>query len=203
MADKVNLAVFVSGGGSNLQSIIDNCANGNIPGEVVLVVSRSEKAYGLVRAEKAGIESVVFRRKKFPDGQSAGRFLVDLLDSHQVDIIALAGYLKMLPPAVVKKFRNRIYNIHPALLPKYGGKGMFGLNVHRAVIEAGDSESGVTIHRVDEIYDHGDIVAQEKVVVLPEDTPEDLAARVLKVEHLFYPKVLKDISEKMLKERQK
>lgn len=200
MADKLRLAVFLSGGGSNLQSIIDKCAEGYIPAEVALVVSSTKKAFGLTRADKAGIEGVVYRRKKFPDGKTADTWLVNLLDDHKIDIIVLAGYLKMLPPPVVKAFKGRIYNIHPALLPKFGGKGMYGLKVHRAVIEARESESGVTIHKADEIYDHGEIVAQEKVPVFPEDTPDELAARVLKVEHSLYPKVLKTVSERLLKE---
>ena len=203
MANKIRLAVFLSGGGSNLQSIIDKCVDGYIPAEVALVVSSSKKAFGLTRAEKAGIEGVVYRRKKFSDGQAADKFLFDLLKTHKIDVIALAGYLKMLPPLVVQAYRDRIFNIHPALLPKFGGKGMYGQNVHRAVIEARETESGVTIHKVDEIYDHGDIVAQEKVPVFPEDTPEELAARVLKVEHSLYPKVLKTVSENLLKEMEK
>lgn len=202
MADNIRLAVFVSGGGTNLQSIIDNCASGYIPGEVVLVVSNKKKAYGLERAAKAGIESIVYVRKKFPDGKAADEFLLSELQKRRIDIIALAGYLKMLPPKVIETYRGRILNIHPALLPKFGGKGMYGSKVHRAVIEAKESESGVTIHEVDEIYDHGKIIAQEKVPVFPEDTPDELAARVLKVEHTLYPEVIKALAEKLLKERE-
>ncbi|MCP4570170.1 MAG: phosphoribosylglycinamide formyltransferase, partial [FCB group bacterium] len=111
MADKLRLAVFLSGGGSNLQSIIDKCVDGYIPAEVALVVSSTRKAFGLTRAEKAGIEGVVYRRKNFPDGKTADTWLVNLLDDHKIDFIALAGYLKMLPPPVVKAFKGRIYNI--------------------------------------------------------------------------------------------
>ena len=201
MADKVRLAVFISGSGTNLQSIIDNCKNGFIPGEVALVVSSKKDVYGLVRAEKAGIESVVYRRKSFPDGNTADDYLLNLLDKYKIDIIALAGYLKMVPPPVVARYRGRIINIHPALLPKYGGKGMYGMSVHRAVIEAREKESGVTIHSVDEVYDHGRILAQEKTPVFPEDTPEELATRVLKIEHILYPKVIRELSEEILKAR--
>lgn len=203
MADKLRLAVFLSGGGSNLQSIIDKCSEGYIPADVALVVSNSQKAFGLERALMAGIEGVVYRRKKFPNGETAYNWLLDLLIDRKIDIIALAGYLKLLPPPVVSAFKNRIFNIHPALLPKFGGTGMYGMKVHRAVIEARETESGVTIHKVDEIYDHGEIVAQEKVPVFPEDTPDELAARVLKLEHSLYPKVLKTVSEKLLKEMEK
>jgi formyltetrahydrofolate-dependent phosphoribosylglycinamide formyltransferase len=201
MAEKIHLAVFISGGGSNLQSIIDCCHEGEIPAEVSLVVSNKEDAYGLVRAKQAGIDRLVFYRNKFPDSDSAGKYLLSKLQDYNIDMIALAGYLRKLPPTVVRNYRELIVNIHPALLPKYGGKGMYGLNVHRAVIEAKEKESGVSIHYVDEIYDHGEVIAQDKVPVLPEDTPEELAARVLKLEHSFYPKVLKELSEKMLKER--
>ncbi len=201
MAEKVRLAVFISGSGTNLQSIIDGCKSDSIPGEVVLVVSSTSKAYGLERAKAAGIEGVVYRRKRFPDGGAADEYLLELLERHKVELIALAGYLKMVPPAVIREYRNRIVNIHPALLPKYGGKGMYGLNVHRAVIEAGDKESGASIHVVDEIYDHGRILAQEKVPVFPEDTPDELASRVLKVEHTLYPRVLKELCEQIQKEK--
>jgi len=201
MADKARLAVFISGSGTNLQSIMDRCADGTIPGEVVLVISNKTDAKGLLRAQKAGINTVVHRRKKFPDGNAADEHLLQLLINHEIDIIALAGYLKMIPPAIIRRYRGRVLNIHPALLPKYGGKGMYGHYVHEAVLASGDTESGVTIHLVDEIYDHGKIVAQEKVPVLPGDTPDDLAARVLAVEHQLYPRVLKKMCEDIVKEK--
>lgn len=201
MNDRVRLAVFISGSGSNLQSIIDRCADGTIPAEVALVVSSSPEAYGLVRAEKAGIEGVVYRRKDFPDGRAADEHLLGLLASRRIDLIALAGYLKMVAPAVITRYRGRIVNIHPGLLPKYGGKGMYGHFVHEAVVKAREKETGVTIHIVDEIYDHGTILACEKVPVFPEDTPDELAKRVLKVEHTLYPRVLKELSEKIAKEK--
>jgi len=164
-----------------------------------LVISSRSEAYGLVRAEKAGIERVVYRRKDFPDDNAADIFLLNALEKHQIDLIALAGYLKMVSPSVIKKYRHRIVNIHPGLLPKYGGQGMYGEHVHEAVIASGDKESGVTIHFVDEIYDHGLILAQEKVPVMIGDTPETLAERVLRVEHALYPKVLRGIAEDILK----
>ncbi len=201
MADKLRLAVFASGSGSNLQSIIDSCRSGSIPGEVVLVISNKKDAYGLVRAEKAGIDRHLFLRKSFSDSDTAGHHLLGILNEHGVDMIALAGYLRKLPPVVIKAYRHRIVNIHPALLPKFGGKGMYGMRVHRAVIEAGEKESGATIHYTDEIYDHGQIIEQEKIPVYPDDTPETLAARVLEVEHQLYPRVIKSLAEKILKER--
>ena len=201
MGKQVRLAVFISGSGTNLQSIIDRCADGTIPAEVALVVSSDPEAYGLVRAEKAGIERAVYRRKDFPDGQVADDYLCGLLDRHQIDIIALAGYLKMVAPEIISRYRGRIVNIHPGLLPKYGGKGMYGHFVHEAVVKAREKETGVTIHIVDEIYDHGTILACEKIPVFPEDTPDELAQRVLKVEHTLYPRVLKELSEKIAKEK--
>jgi len=201
MADRIRIAVFLSGSGSNMQSIMDNCAKGGIPGEVVLVISNNEDAYGLVRAEKAGIDRHVFTRSNFPDSDSAGNHLLDILREHQVDLIALAGYLRKLPPLTIKAYHNRIVNIHPALLPKYGGKGMYGIRVHKAVLDAGENESGASIHYVDEIYDHGAVIEQQKVPVYPDDTPEKLAARVLEVEHQLYPRVIKRLAEEILKER--
>jgi formyltetrahydrofolate-dependent phosphoribosylglycinamide formyltransferase len=201
MNKQVRLAVFISGSGTNLQSIIDRCADGTIPAEVALVVSSDPEAYGLVRAEKAGIERAVYRRKDFPDGKAADNYLLALLDRHRIDIIALAGYLKMVAPAIISRYRGRVVNIHPGLLPKYGGKGMYGYFVHEAVIAAGDKETGVTIHIVDEIYDHGEVLACEKVPVMADDTPDELAERVLKVEHFLYPQVLKELSEKIAKEK--
>jgi len=202
MSNKVGLAVFISGGGTNLQSIIDCCADGSIPAEVRLVVSNKSNAFGLERAKKAGINTFVFVRKQFPDEKTADNHLLAMMEKHKVELIALAGYLKMIPPALLERYHGRIVNIHPGLLPQYGGKGMYGLNVHRAVIEAREKETGVTIHQVDEIYDHGKVLAEERVPVFPEDTPEELAVRVLKVEHRLYPQVLKEISEKIIKERQ-
>ncbi|MDD4051072.1 MAG: phosphoribosylglycinamide formyltransferase [candidate division Zixibacteria bacterium] len=201
MNKQVRLAVFISGSGTNLQSIIDRCADGTIPAEVALVVSSDPEAYGLVRAEKVGIEGAVYRRKDFPDGRAADDYLLDLLDRHQIDIIALAGYLKMVAPAIISRYRGRVVNIHPGILPKYGGKGMYGHFVHEAVVKAKEKETGVTIHIVDEIYDHGTVLACEKVPVFPEDTPDELAQRVLKVEHALYPRVLKELSEEIAKEK--
>ena len=203
MTEKIRIAVFLSGSGSNMQSIIDKCAEGYIPGEVVLVISNKEDAYGLVRAEKAGIDRYVFIRNNFPDSDSAGRHLLEILRDYQVDLIALAGYLRKLPPVAIRAYRHRIVNIHPALLPKYGGKGMYGIRVHEAVLEAGETESGASIHYADEVYDHGEVIEQEKVPVYPEDTPDMLAARVLEVEHQLYPRVIRKLAEKIIGEKTK
>ncbi len=190
MNSGARIAVFISGGGSNLQSLIDASVAGELSGEIVLVISNKDKAYGLERARKAGIDTFVYRAKNYPSKDDAHRDLLEMLDSYKVEYIALAGFLKLLPAPLVKKYRHKITNIHPALLPKYGGKGMFGHYVHEAVLAAKDSESGATVHLVDEIYDHGEILLQKKVPVKSDDTPDTLAARVLKIEHQIYPEAL-------------
>lgn len=193
MAEKARLAVFISGGGSNLQSLIDASKAERLSAEVVLVVSNKANAYGLERARNEGIDTFVYNPKNYRTRKEAHSDLMEMLEDYRVEYIALAGYLKLLPEPVVRKFQGRITNIHPALLPKYGGKGMYGHYVHEAVIKAGDKESGVTIHLVDEIYDNGRILMQGKVPVLPGDDPEKLAARVLEMEHKIYPEVLENL----------
>ncbi len=193
MSARAKIAVFISGGGSNLQSLIDASKSGRLSGEIVLVISNKLKAYGLERARNAGIDTFVFRIKDYPGEGEAVSDLMAMLEEYQVEYIALAGYLKLLPVPVVKKYSGKITNIHPALLPKYGGKGMYGHFVHEAVLAAGDKESGPTVHLVDEIYDNGKILLQRKVPVEPDDTPDSLAARVLKVEHQIYPEALDNL----------
>jgi phosphoribosylglycinamide formyltransferase-1 len=190
MNSRAKIAVLISGGGTNLQSLIDATKSGKLSGEIVLVVSSKSNAYGLERARNAGIDTFVFRRKDYPSDDEAEKDFLEMLEEYEVEYIALAGYLKLVPPGIVQKYKDRITNIHPALLPKYGGKGMYGHRVHEAVLAAGDKESGATVHIVDEIYDHGKILLQEKVPVVPDDTPDSLAARVLEVEHKIYPQAL-------------
>ena len=154
---------------------------------------RRIKATSTDAASKAGIDTFVFRIKDYESKGAAERDLLEMLDEYGVEYIALAGYLKLIPVSVVQKYNGRITNIHPALLPKYGGKGMYGHHVHEAVIAAGDKESGATVHLVDEIYDNGKILEQEKVPVMPDDDPDALAARVLKIEHTIYPRALENL----------
>lgn len=187
---KANVAVFISGGGSNLQALIDGVKTGILTAEIKWVVSSTKKAFGLNRAEKEGIENWVFRVKNYSSAEEAGKDLLNRLKERKIDFIALAGYLNLIPENVVKAYKNKIVNIHPALLPKYGGTGMYGHYVHEAVLKNKDKESGPTVHLVDEIYDHGKILEQMKVPVLPDDTPDTLAARVLEQEHKLYPRVL-------------
>jgi phosphoribosylglycinamide formyltransferase 1 len=190
MASKSRLAVFISGDGSNLQAIIDASTRGELSADVAWVVSSTSTAYGLTRAQNAGVEATVVARSADETISIFSERLLRELQSRHIDYIALAGYLKLLPAVVVRAYKDKIVNIHPALLPKYGGKGMFGHHVHEAVIAAGDKESGMTIHFVNEAYDQGRILLQVRVPVLQDDTPETLAARILAKEHEHYPKVI-------------
>lgn len=194
-SDRKRIAVFISGGGSNMQALIDASKSGLLSADIVWVVSSMRKAFGLTRAKNENIESFIFKKKNYESPKSAGDDLFQKLQERDIDYIALTGYLQLLPDIVVKAYKNRILNIHPALLPKYGGKGMYGQNVHKAVLESGDSESGVTVHLVDEIYDNGKILEQYKVSVLEDDTSESLAARVLEQEHRLLPRAM----EKLIK----
>lgn len=185
MPEPLNAAVFASGGGTNLQSLLDHQAT-DPPWRVRLVLSDRGGAGALERAAACDVPTCVVPTKGRPQSDVAGD-IEGALGSHEIDVIFLAGYLKLVPESVVAAYRRRIINIHPALLPSFGGKGMYGMNVHRAVIESGARLSGPTVHFVDEEYDRGSILAQWPVPVLPGDTPDDLAARVLKIEHKLYP----------------
>jgi len=203
MRGKIRVAVFISGGGTNLQSLIDSSQAEGFPAEIAFVLSSNEDAYGLERARKHSIPTGVIRRKDFESSDEFSNAIMDALEAHRIDVICLAGYMKLIPAKVIRHFRDRILNIHPALLPKFGGKGMYGMRVHGAVIAAGETESGPTAHLVDEIYDHGDIVMQMRVPVLPGDTPEDLQKRVLEAEHKLYPEALRALAEKIISEEKR
>ncbi len=177
-------AVFASGRGTNFEVLADGGA-GSHSWEVVLLVTDRAQARAVERAKARGIPSAVIPPDDDP-GTFASRLLARLTDE-SVDFILLAGYLRLVPVEVVKAFRNRILNIHPALLPGFGGRGMYGARVHEAVLESGTRISGATVHFADEEYDRGAILAQWPVPVLPDDTPETLASRVQEVEHLLYP----------------
>lgn len=191
----MNVAVFASHGGSDLQAIIDGCKNNKMNAQVVAVISNNSDSMALQRARNEKIPAYHLSAKKSGSEDSLAKEILDVLSKHGVDMIFLAGYMRMLHISVLEKYDHRIFYIHPALLPKFGGKGMYGMNVHKAVIEAGETETGVTIHRVNAEYDSGEIVAQTKVPVMEGDTPETLAARVLAREHEFLVEVLSDISE--------
>ena len=186
------IAVLASGGGSNLQAILEHFEwlGDRRGGDVVLVASDRSDAGALERASRHGIISTTHSTPKQPDAVRLG----DLLEQHAIDLVVLAGYLKLIPTEVVGTYAGRIINVHPALLPAFGGPGMYGQRVHRAVIEAGVRVSGVTVHSVDEVYDRGKIIAQWPVPVFPSDDAGTLAARVLRVEHLVFPRVVDAIA---------
>jgi phosphoribosylglycinamide formyltransferase 1 len=186
------IAVLASGGGTNLQAILDYLASRgeDRAGDVVLVASDRPDAGALDRARRAGVPAAVIRSGRAPNGCD----LLGLLREHKVDFIALAGFLRLLPKQIIADYPSRILNIHPALLPSFGGPGMYGDRVHRAVLSSGASVSGATVHYVDEEYDRGAILAQWPVPVLADDTVQSLASRVLKVEHVLYPRVINAVA---------
>ena len=182
------LGVLASGGGTNLQAILDRSISGLLPAVVSVVVSNNSRSGALERARRAGVPALHMSGVTHGDGLGAA--LRGVLQDHGVELVALAGYMKKLGPEVLNAFPDRILNTHPALLPEFGGKGMYGRRVHEAVIRCRARESGVTVHLVDEVYDHGPVVTQEAVPVFPSDTPDTLAARVLEVEHRLYPRTI-------------
>ena len=192
MDKKTKVAVLVSGGGTNLQAIIDKVANGELSQvELVKVISSKEGAFALERAAKAGIATAVAKEQTDVLGELA---------ECGAEIIVLAGYMKVLSEEIIKNYKNRIINIHPSLIPKYCGKGFYGIRVHNAVIAGGEKESGATVHYVDEGVDTGEIILQRTVPVEEGDTPEELAARVLKVEHVILAEGLKIAIDRLEKE---
>jgi len=184
------LAVLASGRGSNLQAIIehfDNLARERVA-KVALVASNRADSPALIRAATASIDIAHF------NAGDDGSELLALLERHRIDLVVLAGYLKRIPSKIIQAYAGRILNIHPALLPAFGGEGMYGARVHEAVIASGASETGVTVHLVDDEYDRGPIVAQWRLPVNRSDTPDSLAARVLNVEHTVYPRVVEMVA---------
>jgi formyltetrahydrofolate-dependent phosphoribosylglycinamide formyltransferase len=180
------VAVLASGGGSNLQAILDYLASRgrDAHAQVALVASDRASAGALQRARDAGITALALDREARTTGLAA------ILAAHGIELLVLAGYLRLVPPDVVTRFRGRLLNVHPALLPAFGGPGMWGHHVHEAVIASGARISGPTVHFVDERFDEGPVIAQKTVPVLPDDTPESLASRVLDAEHALYPPII-------------
>jgi len=194
----IKIAVFASGGGSNLQSLIDACKSRRIAGEIALVVSNRPGAGALSRAEKAGIKTLCAPPRDFSSPEAHDAFLAAECRKEGADLICLAGYLLKLREPMLSAFGGRILNVHPALLPSFGGKNMYGQKVHEAVLGAGARVSGCTVHFVDNQYDHGPIVLQSSVPVLADDTPPTLAARVLKQEHWLYPEAVRLFAEERI-----
>jgi formyltetrahydrofolate-dependent phosphoribosylglycinamide formyltransferase len=183
-----NIAIFASGAGSNAKKIIEHFKGSNTA-RVALIICNNPKAGVLDIAAENHIPAVMVNKKSFFDDTVC----LDELELHRVDLLVLAGFLWMIPGYLVEAYPKKIINIHPALLPKHGGKGMYGANVHKAVIEAGEKESGITIHYVDEHYDNGDIIFQARCEVFPADTPGLLAQRVHALEHKHYPEVIEKL----------
>ncbi|MBD3299443.1 MAG: phosphoribosylglycinamide formyltransferase [candidate division Zixibacteria bacterium] len=183
----LRIAVFASGEGTDLQAIIDACKDGRIDGRVVLVISNNRNAGALERGRTVGAKAVHWSETRAGSAQRFETELRYILRDAQPELIVLAGYMKLVPQAIVKEYEGRMLNVHPALLPKFGGKGYYGMRVHEAVLEAGETESGATVHFVDAEYDHGVTFMQESVPVQPDDTPESLRARVLELEHRLLP----------------
>ena len=189
------IAVFVSGGGSNFIAIHRQIIQGNILGKIVMVFSNNPNCGAIKFAEENSIPIFIINAARYPNAHTRDEFLLETCLKAEIDLICLAGFMKMLPQNIVKQYEYRILNIHPGLLPEFGGKGFYGTRVHEAVINTGKRESGATVHFVDEIYDHGPIILQKKVEVMENDTPESLAARVLKLEHELFPEVVKAFCE--------
>ena len=188
---KIRLGIMASGKGSNADSILRKCADGELDAVGAVIVSNNPDAMVHQVAIRYRIPSVTIERSRFEDGKSFSRALIDIFHRHDVELILLAGYMRKVPPALIRAFPRAMLNIHPALFPRHGGKGMYGLNVHKSVLACGDEYTGVTVHFVDEDYDHGPTLLQVGGIrVLPADSPETLAARVLKVEHRSYPRAV-------------
>lgn len=185
------IAIFASGSGTNAENIANYFKNSKTV-EISLIISNKKDAFVLERAKKLGIEAVTFSKNDF----EATEKILDFLMSRSIDFIVLAGFLLKIPDNLLKAFPNKIVNIHPALLPKFGGKGMYGDFVHKAVVESKESESGITIHYINENYDEGDIIFQAKCPVLPNDTFDDVAKKVHVLEYTHFPVVLENILSK-------
>lgn len=198
MNDPVRLAVLVSGGGTTLQNLIDRIADGRLSAKIVLVLASKPTAFGIQRAERAGLPTVVVERTSHPTIESFSAAIFDRCRESRASLVCLAGFLQLLriPP----DFTGRVLNIHPALLPAFGGKGMYGRHVHEAVMAAGEKVSGCTVHIVDDEYDHGPIIVQVRVPVSAGDTPESLAARVFSAECDAYPEAIRLVTAQLAPE---
>ena len=193
--EKKRLAVFASGRGSNFQVILKNTISGYIFADIVLLISNKQDAGVLEIARQHGIRTEVFEPKKFADADAFNKEILNALIDAHIDYIILAGYLKMIGPEIVRRYSNKIVNIHPALLPSFGGKGMYGHHVHDAVFKHGVKVSGVTVHLVNNEYDDGPILMQKCVDISDLNSPEEIAAAVLRVEHELYPRAVKVLAE--------
>ncbi len=201
----LKISVLVSGGGTNLQAIIDGIQEGKnnidselsiVNAEIVQVISSKKQAFALKRAEKHGIKTVVADHQDYPDSKERNQRILEALRHEGTDLVVLAGYMSILDSTIVREYAGKIINIHPSLIPKYCGTGYYGKRVHQAVLDNKETESGATVHIVDEGVDTGPIILQEKVPVNPEDSADTLAARVLETEHRLLRKVIKEAAVK-------
>ena len=200
MSDSLRIAVFASGKGSNFQAILEAIEHGKISHtKIVAVISNNSDAGALAIAREHHIPAIHLSRKQFESDDVFNRSVLDTLTTYDVNFIVLAGYMKKIDSSIIKKYRNRILNIHPALLPAVGGAGMYGIHVHEAVLAQKSAVTGATVHVVDEEYDRGPIVLQKQTEVKENDTPETLAARVLDLEHKLYPEAIRLFAEGKVK----
>jgi phosphoribosylglycinamide formyltransferase 1 len=197
LPSEIRLAVLLSGGGTSLQNLLDRSADGRLPAEVVLVVANQSTAFGLERARRAGIPTVVVNRKEAGSLTEFSRRIFDACRAAHADLVCLAGFLQLIE--VPNDFLGRVMNIHPALIPAFCGKGFYGHHVHEAVLAAGVKVSGCTVHFADNQYDHGPIIVQRTVPVLDDDTPESLAKRVFEQECEAYPEAIRLFAENRLR----
>ena len=195
----MKIAVFASGRGSNFLAILNAIDAGILPAQIVVLISNKSDAGAMKIAGAHNIPTQHLSQRMFSSEEALVDAMLEVLEKNHAEFIALAGYLKKIPAQVIRQYRNRIVNIHPALLPSFGGEGMFGHRVHEAVIASGEKVSGATVHLVDEEYDRGPIVLQKTVTIAQDDTPDSLAARILKIEHEIFPIALKAFAEGRVK----
>ena len=189
-----NLVVFASGSGSNFRNILKNTQNNKIKDcRVSLLVSNNPDSNAILYAKEQKIDTFIINQKRYPDEQEYIKALTNKISQHQPILVVLAGYMKLIPKKIINRFKNKIINIHPGKLPEFGGKGYYGMNVHRAVIDSGAKSTAVTVHHVNEEYDRGMIIHEEIIDVMEDDTPETLSERVLKYEHKIYSDVINKI----------
>lgn len=199
--DKINVAVLVSGGGTNLQAIIDAEKSGIIhSAKIALVISNNPNAYAIQRAKDASIDTYVVSKKDYTSQEDYENVMIELIKKYEIDLIVLAGFMVILGNSFIKKFENRIINVHPSLIPSFCGDGFFGLKVHESALKKGVKITGATVHYVTTDVDAGPIIAQKAVQVFDDDTPEILQQRVMKeAEHIILPNSIQNISEEMVK----
>ena len=182
----MKLGFLASKNGSNMQAILDACTDGRIPASPSLLVCNNPSAFATTRARESGLDVEILNGKLHPDPDDLDTSIRDTLLAYKIDLVVLAGYMKRIGPRTLSTFANRILNIHPSLLPKFGGKGMYGLRVHEAVIRSGEIETGATVHLINENYDEGPILQQQSILVYSHDTAESLQERTLELEHSLY-----------------